>query len=303
MQKYNNLIKRNGLEVNKVTLKGSATIIYTPLGPFVIKNNKGIRIYDYLLSRGFDYFPKIIDYDNEYILFEYINDISYDNDEKASDFIKLLSFLHSKTSYFKDIDVDEYKETYEKLMYKIDDLYNYYNNLINIIENKEYMSPAEYLIARNISIIFSAINYCRGECNKYLDLIKKKNKKRVVTLYNNIDINNLLKSKDNIYLTGLDHASVGIPVYDLYNFYEKYSSNFDFSSLLKLYKKLNPLNEEELSLLFVLISIPDKIFINNRVNNIKNVKDSINKIYNTLKVLNFEEEERRKAHEKEDNEK
>ena len=299
--KYNNLLNRNGLEVNKVTIKKNASIINTPLGRFVIKKNNGIRIYDYLLSRGFDYFPKIIDYDDEFILFEYINDISYDLDEKALDFIKLLAFLHSKTSYFKDIDIDEYKAIYENTMAKIIDLKNYYNNLINIIENKEYMSPSEYLIARNISIIFSSLNYCEGECKKFLDLVKDKNKKRVVTLYNNIDIDNLLKSKNNIYLTSFDKSIVDLPIYDLFNFYKKYSSKFDFVSLLKQYRKLNKLNEEELTLLFLLISLPDKIILNNNIDNIKNIKQSINKIYDTLKVLNSEEEEKRRAHEKKDN--
>lgn len=298
--KYNNIIKRNGLEVNKVTIKGTATIIYTPLGQFVIKNNNGLKIYNYLLSRSFDYFPKIIDYDDDVILFEYIENIEYDLSEKAQDFVKLLSFLHSKTSFFKETDIDEYKKIYEDTKYRIISLLNYYNNLTNIIESHEYMSPSEYLLIKNISIILSALNFCQIELDEWFNIVKSKNKKRVVTLFNNIDLSNLLKSKDNIYFIGLDKTCVSIPVYDLYNFYNKYSNDFDFSTLLTLYEKIFPLNEEEKKLLFILISIPSKIELNNSVNNIKDIKTSIKKIYNTLNILNFEKEKARQTHETKD---
>ena len=155
MNKYKNLIEKNDLKVNKVTIKNNLTIIETPLGKFVIKDNPGNNIYDYLLSRGFEYFPKIIDMDNEGILFEYIDEVDYDRDEKAQDFIKVLALLHAKTSYFKRIIPNDNKEIYEKIKNKLIDLNNYYNNLISIIENQEYMSPSEYLLARNISIVFS----------------------------------------------------------------------------------------------------------------------------------------------------
>lgn len=299
--KYNNLIKRNGLEVNKVTIKGTATIIYTPLGQFVVKNNKGTKIYDYLLSRGFDYFPKIIDYDNDVILFEYIENIEYDSSEKAQDFIKLLSFLHTKTSFFKEIDINEYKSIYEDTKYKIMSLFDYYNNLVNIIESHEYMSPSEYLLIKNISIIFSALNYCQNELNQWFDLVSKKSKKRVATLFNNIDLNNLIKSKDNIYFIGLDKAYVNIPVYDLYDFYNKYFNDFDFPTLLTLYEKVFKLTEDEKKILFIFISIPNKIEINNNIENIKYIKTSIKKIYNTLEVLNFEKEKTGETHKTKDN--
>ena len=299
--KYNNLIKRNGLEVNKVTIKGTATIIYTPLGQFVVKNNKGTKIYDYLLSRGFDYFPKIIDYDNDVILFEYIENIEYDSSEKAQDFIKLLSFLHTKTSFFKEIDINEYKSIYENTKYKIMSLFDYYNNLVNIIESHEYMSPSEYLLIKNISIIFSALNYCQNELDQWFDLVSKKSKRRVVTLFNNIDLNNLIKSKDNIYFIGLDKTYVNIPVYDLYDFYNKYFNDFDFPTLLTLYEKVFKLTEDEKKLLFIFISIPNKIEINNSIESIKNIKLVIKKIYNTLEVLNFEKEKAGETHETKDN--
>ena len=40
---------------------------------------------------------------------------------------------------------------------EINDTFNYYNQLMDIIDNEVYMSPANYLIARNISIIYSSL--------------------------------------------------------------------------------------------------------------------------------------------------
>lgn len=301
MNKYNNLIKKNNLKVNKITIKRNAYIIDTPLGKFVIKDNKGTKIYDYLLSRGFNYFPNIIDYDNEGILFEYIDEVSYNADLKALDFIKLLSLLHVKTSCFIDITIDEYKTIYETVNNNLNYLNNYYNNLINIIESREYMSPSEYLLSRNISIIFGAINYSVNKLNEWYNLVKNKQKKRVVTLYNNIDINNLIKSREGTYLTSLDKTITDSPIYDLLSFYKRYELDFDFVSLLKAYEKVLPLLEEEEKLFLLLISIPEKIEINDDINSFHNIKRKIDRVYNNLNILKFKEEENKHIHKKEDN--
>ena len=151
-------------------------------------------------------------------MFEYIENIDYDLEQKGQDFIKILSLLHAKTSYYKQCDVDEYKILFEDIYNRLVDINNYYNNLINVIESKVYMSPAEYLVARNITNIFLLINYCFDELKKWFELVKNNTKKRVVTLYNNTDINSLLKSTDNIYLTDFSKSTIDLPIYDLYSF-------------------------------------------------------------------------------------
>ena len=65
--------------------------------------------------------------------------------------IHLTALLHSKTTYYKEINYDENKKLYESIKNKINYINNYYLDLINNIESKIYMSPYEYLIARNIS--------------------------------------------------------------------------------------------------------------------------------------------------------
>ena len=291
MNQYKNILNKNGLKVNKYTIKGKATIVDTNLGHFVLKKNKGNNIYNYLLSRNFKYFPKILDMDENSILIEYLDDIKYDQEQKALDIMKILSLLHSKTTYYKEIDFDEYKTIYEDIKNKIDYINNYYLDIINIIESKVYMSPSDYLIARNISKIFSCIYYCNNELENFYELVKDKKRKRVVTLHNNLKLDNLIKN-DNIFLISWDKSKIDLPIYDLVNFYNNYSLDFDFSSLFEEYEKIFPLLEEEKILLNILISIPNKIdYTYNEYNMVKNVRKLLDKIYKTEKLLTSKKEE------------
>ena len=297
MNKYKNLIEKNDLKVNKVTIKGNLTIINTPLGQFVLKENKGIKIYDYLLSRGFNYFPSIIDYDEEGILFKYIQSVDYNYNEKARDLVKLLSLLHNKTTYFIDIEESDNISFYELIKEELNDINMFYNNLINNIDNKEYPSPNEYLIQKNIGIILSAISYCFNKLEDWKDKYINDNKKRVVTLFNNNNLDNVIRDKENIYLLNLDNTKVDSPIYDLVDFYNRYYNELDFISLIDYYEKYFPFLNNEKHLFLLLISIPKKVDISN----INDIKKKISKIYKTLEILNSEEEKARSTHKKENN--
>ena len=290
MRQYKNILERNDLKVDKYTIRGKATIVNTPLGQFVLKKNTGNNIYKYLSSRNFEYFPKIIDIDSDNIIYEYLENISYDDSQKAFDIMHLTALLHSKTTYYKEIDYDEYKKIYEDLKDKLNYINNYYTDIINVIESKIYMSPSEYLIARNISKIFSCIYYCTNELEKWYELVKDKKRKRVVTLHNNLSLDNLIKNK-NIYLISWDKSKIDLPIYDIVNFYNKYALDFDFTVLLNEYERIFPLLEEERVLMNILISIPSKIDINYyEYDMVKNVRKLLDKIYKTEKLLTSKEE-------------
>jgi len=268
--------------IKNLTKKGKCLITTIEDKKYVIKNkcnDEIYNIYDYLISRNFEYFPKILLSNDKYNVYEYIDEIDNPIEQKAYDMMSVLSLLHNKTTYYKDMDIDEYKEIFENTIYKINDRINYYNNLINVIETHMFMSPSEYLIARNISKIFGALEYSRRTINEWYDLVKTKGKKRVVTLYNNIDLNHIVRNKD-IYLLSWDKTKTGIPIYDLYDFYIKYSGLIDFKDLLKHYEDRYSLLEEERLLFYALISIPNEInFVNSEIDNCKNTKKIIDYLY------------------------
>lgn len=298
MKLFKKILDKNDLKVDKYTMKGKTMIVNTPLGQFALKKGNLDNIYKYLLSRNFEYFPKVIDSNEDSTIYEFIDDVKYDNDQRAFDLIHTIALLHSKTTYYKDVDIDEYKKIFEETMEKINYIYNYYMDVINIIESKIYMSPSEYLIARNISKIFSCIYFCKNELEQWYEIVKNEKRKRVVTLHNNLKLDNIIRNK-SVYLIGWEYSKIDSPIYDFINFYNKYALYFDFRSLLNEYERIFPFKEEEKKLLSVLISIPSKIpNTEKEYNKVKNVRQLLDKIYKTEMLLTPKEKEETKSTQK-----
>lgn len=298
MKLFKKILDKNDLKVDKYTMKGKTMIVNTPLGQFALKKGNLDNIYKYLLSRNFEYFPKVIDSNEDSTIYEFVDDVKYDNEQRAFDLIHTIALLHSKTTYYKDVDIDEYKKIFEETMEKINYIYNYYMDVINIIESKIYMSPSEYLIARNISKIFSCIYFCKNELEQWYEIVKNEKRKRVVTLHNNLKLDNIIRNK-SVYLIGWEYSKIDSPIYDFINFYNKYALYFDFRSLLNEYERIFPFKEEEKKLLSVLISIPSKIpNTEKEYNKVKNVRQLLDKIYKTEMILTPKEKEETKSTQK-----
>lgn len=267
--------------------KGKCIIAKCDNNMYAVKKNCDNikKTYEYLESRSFEYFPKIIKSNNEYNAFEYINEVNNPMEQKAFDMVNLLSMLHNKTTFYREMDKDEYKELFENIQNRINEVAYYYINLINMIETKIFMSPSEYLIARNISKILGSLEYSRKTINDWYDIVKNNAKKRVSLIYNNADINHVLRDKE-LYLINWEKAKIDIPIYDLYKFYKKYSLYFNFKELLKYYEDKYPLLDEEKMLFNVLISIPEVItFKELEIENCKKIKKMIDYIYRTELIV------------------
>ena len=287
MKQINEILKKYKLKPNRYVKNGKATIVDTEIGRFVIKkNNYNKKIFNYLKSRNFNYYPKIInDLDEEYEISEYIEEIDYPNEQKMLDLINLISLLHSKTTHFKEIDYEDYKQIYEDIKNNIEYLEDYYNEMITIIESHVYMSPSEYLLARNISRIFISLNFCKSEIENWYNLIKDKTKQRVVVLHNNLDLSHFIKN-DNSYLISWDKSKIGIPIFDLYILYKRHALDYDFSEILKNYEKNYPLKKEERILLFILIALPIKLEFNKSTYELtKEISNQMDIMYKTEKLI------------------
>ena len=123
------VLKRE-LKPYRLTKKKNVTIIDSTSGTFVVKEKKDNKIanaYEYLISRNFDYFPKLALEEREEVnVFEYVEDTSMPKEQKAMDMIDLVALLHNKTTYFKEVTEDQYKEIYENLKNNIDNIYFFY---------------------------------------------------------------------------------------------------------------------------------------------------------------------------------
>ena len=287
MKQINEILKKYNLKPHRYINNGKVTIVDTEMGRFAIKKNlKNKKIFTYLKSRSFNYYPKNInDEEEEYEITEYLDDIDYPNEQKMLDLINLVTLLHNKTTHYKEIDFDDYKQIYEDVKNNIEYLTSYYNDLITFIDTHIFMSPSEYMLARNISRIFNALNFCNYEIDNWYDLVKEKTKQRVVVLHNNLDLSHFIKN-ENSYLLSWDKAKIGIPIFDLYILYKHHGLDYNFEDILKHYEQSYPLQKDERKLLFVLIALPPKLdFSKNVYQMTSEITKMMDLLYKTEKLI------------------
>ena len=168
---------------------------------------------------------------------------------------------------------------------EIEDIYNYYNTIMDNIDKTIYMSPSNYLISRNISIIYSAINYAKRSIDYWYQLIENKRKVRVVTIHNNLSLEHYLK-RNKPYLISWEKSKIDMPIYDLISIYNNHYLEFEFTELLDIYLNKYPLTNEELILFLAIISIPKKIINNNsEYQNVINIRKQLDYIYKTNELV------------------
>ena len=272
----------------RYTLKGKVTILETTSNNLVVKEkeNNIKEIYNYLLSRNFDNFPPLIDDSrNDINVFKYINDINNPKEQKAQDLIKLIANLHNKTTYFKDVTEDNYKIIYEDILNNINYLEEKYNDYYDIFYNELMMSPSHYLFMNNYTKIINNLKFCHNELDKWYELIKYNNKVRVSMIHNNLTIDHFLKD-DKDYLISWDKAMIDSPTLDIIGFYRKEFFDLNFDNLISEYFKLYKLKEDEIKLLFIMISIPPLIeFDKDELTSCNNVSNVLDYIYKTEKLI------------------
>lgn len=282
------LFDKNHIVTKKITIKNNVRIIDNGEDRLVIKRrDKDLNgIYKYLRSRSFDFFPEIVYQTDNYDVYRYVDDAEISREEKAEDIIKLVTMLHSKTTFYKDVDDDTYKELYENITEKIEYLVNYYSDMAEIIEREEYMSPSHYYFVRNISKVFASLDYCKFHIEEWYKIIEDKKRVRVVQLHNNLSLDHYLVGDSRPYLISWRLSKRDIPIYDLINFYKKYYKDLDFFELIRKYEMSYPMLQEEKELFFVLISIPEKLdFRDSEFNMCKRVQKFYDYLFTSEKLI------------------
>lgn len=272
----------------RYTLKGKTTVLETTSGNFILKEKQNDikEIYNYLLSRNFDYFPKLIDSSRRDLnVFESVEDTLMPSEQRMDDMIDVVSLLHNKTSYYKEVSEDTYKEIYENIKNNVEYAKASYNKLYDNFMLEVYMSPSHYSLMRSISKVLSAIEFCDNELSEWYDLVKQEKKQRVSLIHNNLEAEHFLKSDKN-YLISWDNAKVDTPVLDIVKLYQKEYFNYNFESIIKRYFDKYPLNESEKKLLFILISLPPIVsFTGDEYYDCSKVRELLDYIFKTESVV------------------
>ena len=270
-RKYNFIIK-------KYYYVGKSVIVYTDKGNFIVKRTNGYdkdNLYNSLSNKKFFNYVRPYILDDDYEIYPYLETIEKDDDDRALDIIYLISILHNKTTFYKKFNIDDKKSIYEEILNNLNYLTDYYDNLRWIIEEELYPAPSSYLLLRNITLLYSSIDYSLYFLNKWYELVKNADVKRVARVHGNLKLSHLIEN-DNLYLISWDNSKIDIPIVDIYNFYKNNYLDLDFSSLFSVYLSKYQLLDDEKYLFFSLILMPEKVDLtNNEIINIKNVYNLI----------------------------
>lgn len=263
------MIKIGNYNPKKVITKGKVKILDDK---YVIKEKVDNNIFSYLETRNFNYFPEIIESDEKYDVTNYAKDIDYPREQKLYDLIDLTTLLHSKTTYFKEIDESKFSELYEDISNNILYLYSYYNDKATLIESKTFYSPSEYLLLRSINKIFYSLDYAKISLDELLET--KEKKMRTCMIHNNLDLNHYIKG-DRDYLISWNKAKFDMPIFDLYKLFKR-NKTYNYIDLLERYEQNYPLLEYEKKLLLIMLSMPDIIDDNkSEIEKTKEIKQMI----------------------------
>lgn len=279
MNEIKKLIDKYDLNIRGIEEKKNIRIVDTDKGKYVLKKrfSKEDGLYDYLKNKNFDFILEKEQID-EYNVYPFIEEANEENEEKAIDVVYILSILHNKTLFYRNIVLDKVKECYENYNDKIDYLNYYYHDLQDMIEQKVYMSPAEYLLIRNISLIYSALNFSKQKLYEWYQEKIKQKKERVVLLHNRPSLDHILVGNVK-RLISWENYSKDSPIYDFLYFYQKNYLDVEMTSLFQIYQSKFQYTYDEYLLFESLVSIPNKIeFTTN------NYKDTVN-TYDLIKYV------------------
>lgn len=271
----------------KYTLKGKTINFNSMQGNFVIKPAKKdiISLFSYLNSRSFYNYPKVIAKDDDYITYEYLKELETPKEQQLLDLILVVAKLHNKTVYFKEVTEDKYKEIYDNIKDNVIYLRDYYSGIYDEAFNEIYISPAKYNFLLNYSLLNNDLAFILDELDEWFNLVKESNKQRVCLIHNNLSLEHFIKGMDS-YLISWDKYTFDTPVMDIVNLYHNEYLTCDFSGILKEYLKNFKLSVDEEKLLFILLSLPDKVnFDDSEFNNTINVANLVDYIKRTEKLI------------------
>ena len=249
--------------INKYTYLKDIKIIDYDSDKVLIKKKKKYdidKVYKYLDDHNINNYLKPFKVTDRNLYFNYLDKKDLDNDEVAKHLIYALSDLQNKTTIYKEIDKDKLKEEYDTFNNRINYLEKYYLTLQDMIENKVYPSSSEYLFIRNVSIIYSAINYSKHLVDSWYKIMKEKTTERYVYAHGKCELSHFITA-DNDYFISLEKAHLERPAYDFINFFKKNYADADMISSFRLYQHRYHYKEEEYLYLLINITIPEKIDI------------------------------------------
>ena len=244
----------------RYTILKNAHILESTSGHIVIKEKKRNmqELYSYLDSKGINNYPPLLDDSREGInIYKYIDDIPIPNEEKALDLTRLLARIHSSTTYYKQVTLDDYKKIYEMIEEHIKYLEYFLNYHYDKCFKEEYPSPSSNCFLNNFYKIEANLIFSKDKLEDWYNKVKNKTSERLCQIHHRVSLEHLFHN-DKDYLLSWEDSTKDSPVIDMIEFYKKEWKACDFNALLKEYFSLCPWTDEEKELFFICISLPSE---------------------------------------------
>ena len=277
------------IKINKISYLKDYIVITSSDHKYLIKpkdSNKK-NVFDYLRSINYPYYVELENNPNDYYeIYPYYDDLVKDKSQKAKEMIYALISLHLKTINYKEYNTDKIKEIYETQNKIIDERIKYYLDLQDYIDELEYPLPEYYLLIKNISKIYKLLNISKLKIDSWYKNIN--NKIRESLLIKKTNLNNF-RYGEKSYFIDLKDMKKGLIISDFVEFYKQEALNVDMKYLFSIYNSKIDLTNNELDILYSLISIPQKIEIKkSHYENTINVRKIIDYTEKTIEFISEE---------------
>ena len=273
--------------MNKIVKVDNLKIVYKNDEVYCIKkgNNDVIEKLRYLKSKDFNNF---IDtkYQDGYEIRDYIKEVEITSEDKLNELVYIISLLHTKTTFYKNISLNEIKTFYEEETEEIYDIKKDYEALCDKYDANLFMPFSMNLLVRNISLFLISLDNSKYFLDEWYRIMKDKQRKRVVFNHNNLKLSNFIVG-DYSYLINWNNSIIDSPVVDIYSLFKNNYKDIDIIDAFDIYTAKYQLLEEEKYLLYhKLCKIEALEVSNDEILNTRKVYDKViflKKVFELLK--------------------
>ena len=230
-----------------------------------------------------DYISK---YNNaNFIIYEWLKEEKVVlKDLRLKFFLNELANLHNKTFYTLKVNENFFKDTYEYIGNKIDEVELKIENYMDSIEKMDYKSPSKWLFLLNYPLYLDAIDKANKSLEKFKEMSYNKNSIRMAFTYKNFNYHHIFLKEQKII--GLECMELSPPIYDIfYSLSTLEDISVDMKNYYEKYFKSFILDDYEKEWLYALLYIPKIEISNDEVVNIVNISSSLNYLRNSNEMV------------------
>ena len=260
MNNLQECICKYSLSVKKIQYYNAFILIYTEqqIYLFIEDDKNRISVFNQLKNFDYIYYQESINDENDLYGLYYFHE-NIDNFKLKDDkMIQLLALLHKKSLIDKTVSSSEILDLYESIKRKIQDVLEYYENLLDYVISFSFSRIDYYNYIINFSLIYHSIYQALYYLEQWYHEQKNDSFIRKAFLLHRTDIENFCNC-EKPYFYQVGDCSYDLLIYDLVSFYKNNYDKIDMNKMYFEYQEVVQLLESEKSLFYCLISIPDKL--------------------------------------------